>query len=75
MTYAELVRAVRGLTVEERWALLDVLIRSLREDLAAPRQTDLSSERVLGLFRGTDPPPTDDEVKEMYIDYLVEKYR
>jgi hypothetical protein len=30
---------------------------------------------VRGLFAGDGPPPTDAEVRELYTDFLVEKYR
>lgn len=71
MTYAELVTAIKQLPVPERLALLEVIARSLREEERSARP----AVQVRGLFRTDSPPPTDAEVKEWYVDYLVEKYR
>ena len=71
MTYAELVAGVRRLSADERLALLEEIARSLREE-ARPAP---SAKQLRGVFRGDAPPPTDDEVEEWYVDYLVEKYR
>jgi hypothetical protein len=71
MTYTELVAEIRRLTAEERLALLEEIARSLQvESPPAP-----PAEQLRGMFRGDAPPPTDDEVKEWYVDYLLEKYR
>ena len=32
------------------------------------------SERLRGIIKFDGPPPTDEEVKDMYADYLLEKY-
>lgn len=72
MTYTELAEAATKLPPEERRKLLAVIARSLR-DAEAPRGRPATA--VLGLFRTNGPPPTDDEIRELYADYLIEKYR
>ncbi len=77
MTYMEIVSQVARLPLKERLLLLESLAHSVREDLTSPveRQTDSSLSRVLGLLTPEGPMPTDDELKEGYVDYLIEKYR
>ena len=72
MTYAELVEAVTKLPADERLRLLETIARSLRDE--GTRHTRTGAE-MRGIFSMDEPPPTDDEVKEMYTAYLVEKYR
>jgi hypothetical protein len=74
MTYAELVAGVRRLSAVERLALLEVLARSLREDFAAPARAGSSLERVRGMARPDGPLPSDQELHDAYVDYLVKKY-
>jgi hypothetical protein len=72
MTYAELVETVTRLPVADRLRLVAAITRSLRDERSSPVP---SGAEMLGRFRTTEPPPTDEEIQEMYTDYLVEKYR
>jgi hypothetical protein len=60
------------LPTKERLRLLEAIARSLREE--GPRRGRPASE-MLGLFSTGGPPPTDEEIRELYTDYLIEKYR
>jgi hypothetical protein len=87
MTYAELVEAVQKLPVTERLALMEVIVRSLRQE----RRQSVPTEHARGAFQ-LDPhrsvldqlhdiirplgqPPDDAAVEAMIADYLAEKYR
>lgn len=74
MTYQALAREVVRLPLTERLALLEFVTRSVREELA-PRQDGPSSlAGILGIGRSDGTTPTDDELRESYADYLIEKY-
>lgn len=74
MTYQELVEEVKQLSRQEQLALLEVLTHTLLDGApVAPRGTS-SAERLLGILKTDAPAPTDEEVKEMYVDYLSQKY-
>jgi hypothetical protein len=77
MTYLEIASQVARLSLKERLLLLESLAHSVRQDLTAPveRQTGSSLSRVFGLLTPEGPMPTDEELKEGYVDYLIEKYR
>jgi ribosomal protein L7/L12 len=46
-----------------------------RTDIQEAGQNGLSlSQRLRGVIKFEGEPPTDEEVKEMYTDYLAEKY-
>ena len=99
MTYQEMVAKIPRLSVQERLALLELISRSLRDELAQPAaaptedaeaivkrlyrilkteaplpNTGSSLSRILGIAKPDGPPPTDEEIKEAYTDYLIEKY-
>lgn len=86
MTYAELAEAVMTLSLEERRRLLEVIARSLREEEARrgrpaaavcglfnPNRSAL--EQLRGIARPADPLLTDEEIRELYTDYLIEKHQ
>jgi hypothetical protein len=89
MTRQEFIEEIRRLPVAERIALLEAISRSLREefeatdaasDASAPDASD-ERERRLGAVRRLrgalkfdGPAPTDEEVREIITDYLIEKH-
>jgi len=73
MTYQEMVAEIGQLTVEERLLLIEQLTRSVQADLVPPRRRS-SLERLQGILKTDGPPPTDDEVRDMIADYLIEKH-
>lgn len=66
---------------ENTRALLVLLDEANREDETESPLPDAESQmEIVRRLRGiaaplNGPPPTDEEVREMYTDYLVEKYR
>lgn len=74
MTQEQLIEEIRRLPLERRVELLELISRSVREEMR-PRERDGSSvERLRGVIKFDGPPPTDEEVKDLIADYLLEKY-
>lgn len=73
MTYQEIAVQIRRLPLRERLELLDVLARSLKDELESA-QPKSSLERIRGIGKPDGVPPTDAEVNEDYTNYLLRKY-
>ncbi|HKC62684.1 MAG TPA: hypothetical protein VKB86_03560 [Pyrinomonadaceae bacterium] len=94
MTQQQFVEEIRRLSIADRLALIEAIMRSLREDLELQKegastgvaQSDQSkkqsmsenriplSQRLYGILKFDGAPPTDEELKDHYADYLLEKY-
>lgn len=76
MTYREIVAEIKQLPIDERLLLLEELIRSLRIDVAAAmkQQKGRAPRLWRGMLKPSGPMPADQEFKDAYEDYLVEKY-
>lgn len=74
MTYQEIVQAVHQLSLQERLALLELLARSVRLDLADSHQDAPLSEQLYGILGQSESLPTDEELREDYTNYLLRKY-
>jgi hypothetical protein len=82
MTYQEIVNQARHLPEDERWLVVNELLRSLQVEAelkaqVGPKATaddEFSAERLRGILKPDGPIPTDREIKEDYLNYLVEKY-
>jgi hypothetical protein len=77
MGYLEIAAEVKQLPVDERLLLLEELTRSLRLELVRPG-TQLhrgASSLWRGMLKPDGPPPLDQEIKDSYAEYLIEKYR
>jgi hypothetical protein len=74
MTHEQLIKEIRQLPLEQRMELLEAISRSVREEMR-PRETRESIVRRLrGIAKPDGPPPSDEEIKEDYTRYLMEKY-
>ena len=74
MTREQLIKEIRQLPLEQRMELLEVISRSVREEMH-PRERRVSAVRRLrGIAKPDGPPPSDEEIKEDYTRYLMEKY-
>jgi hypothetical protein len=74
MTLSELQAQALNLSPEERWQLINVLIRSVQpEPPKAPKPQGLAASLV-GLAKTDSPPPTDEEVAIMLDERLTQKY-
>ena len=90
MTREEVVKEARQLPLAERKAAVEEITSSIREEIeangsvtpaASHAKADSSREerlaafhRLHGMLKTDAPPPTDEELKEDYINYLAEKY-
>ncbi len=89
MTHQQFIEEIKQLSVKDRIALIEVISRSLRDDLEAngweaqPSESNQQNERerkiaavrrLRGILKTEGPPPTDEELKDDYTNYLMEKY-
>ena len=76
MTHAELIKEIMQLPLEQRMELLETISRSVREEMQPrPRENSVPlSQRLYGILKFDGDPPTDEELKNHYADYLLEKY-
>jgi hypothetical protein len=56
MTYQEIAAHIRRMPVQERLELLDVLARSLKDDLELPGRVTSSLERIRGIAKPDGEP-------------------
>jgi hypothetical protein len=83
MMQTELIEQIIHLPIAERVEIIEKISRSVREDLRGNKQNDISIEerkKAVDRLRGIaavegKTPPTDEEVKEDYANYLSEKYK
>jgi len=84
MTREEIVKESRHLPLAERKAAVEEITTSIREEIeangsATRGESNLEEKlvafhRLHGMLKTDAPPPTDEELKEDYINYLAEKY-
>ncbi|MBC7908858.1 MAG: hypothetical protein H7Y30_00050 [Pyrinomonadaceae bacterium] len=75
MTHEQLIKEIRQLPLKERIELLEVISLSVREETHPREQRKSAVSRLRGIAKPDDgPPPTDEEIKEDYARYLMEKY-
>ena len=76
MTLKELTSEVEQLSQEELLQLLEMVTRLLREALSAQTESAgvLPFESLRGILKTDGPIPTDEELKEDYVNYLIRKY-
>jgi len=86
MTYAEVITQVKQLPPAERILLVETILRWMREELAEAGVQDRAELRrqrlqaippasaLRGIAKPTGPMPTDQEIKDDYINYLEQKY-
>ena len=73
MTVQEIVAAIPTLSLDERLALLKVLTHSLRSAERPNKTRGVPASEVRGLLKTNSPPPSDEEIKEICAEYLLEK--
>jgi hypothetical protein len=80
MTHEELVTEIMRLPLEQRRKLFEAIKRSLQDETRTPGQRSLVqdglslSQSLYGTLEFDSGPPTDEELKDHYADYLMEKY-
>ena len=83
MTVKEIVAQAEQLPLVERWFIINELLRLLQRETvmkavpepASGADDEFSAARLRGVLKPGGPIPTDAEVKEDYINYLIEKYQ
>jgi hypothetical protein len=76
MTLLEILPEVRRLSINERLILLEALTRSVREDLSASQKPEdvVPFVSLHGALKPDGPMPSDEELRDDYVDYLIKKY-
>lgn len=80
MTRQELLKEINLLPLDERRLLaLEILVeKTLTSNSAQLRTIDLTpgmrAEQLLGIARPSVATPTDDDLKDIVTEYLIEKY-
>ena len=74
MTHEQLIEEIRRLPLEQRMELLELISRSVREEVRPRGRRDSIVSRLRGIAKPDGTPPTDEEIKEDYTRYLTEKY-
>lgn len=75
MTLDTLVLEIRQLPLVARLMLVEAIAESIRQELvtAAEKEPPVAKLEV-GMLRTGEPIPTDEEIKEGYTRYLIDKY-
>ncbi|MFN7944320.1 MAG: hypothetical protein U0Z53_03135 [Blastocatellia bacterium] len=75
MTVQEIIAAIPALSFEERVTVLRVLTQSLRSQGKRKKYRGVPADELRGVLKTVSPAPADDEIREAYTDYLMEKYK
>ena len=74
VTYQELAKTIQTLSISERLSLLEMLTQSLQADFKEGEQAGSSILNLRGILKNDGPTLSDDEIRESYTNYLIEKY-
>ncbi|WP_292801329.1 hypothetical protein [Nostoc sp. NMS7] len=74
MTLRELEDQALRLSAEDRWQLINTLVRSLQPKLQPTSKAKGLAASLIGIAKTDTLPPTDEEVKAMLDERLVQKY-
>jgi hypothetical protein len=74
MTLHELQNQALGLSVEDRWQLINALMRSLQPKTSSAVKPKGLAKSLIGIAKTDAPPPTDEEVSLMLDERLTQKY-
>jgi hypothetical protein len=74
MTLHELQDQALQLSAEERWELINALVRSLQPPSQSVEKPKGLVASLIGIAKTDAPPPNDEEVQAMLDERLVQKY-
>lgn len=74
MTYEEVLTKIADLSPKEKRRLIAHLNLLIQQELQLEYPLKGSAKRVRGMLRTEGELPSDEELKEDYINYLEEKY-
>ncbi len=75
MTVQEIVATIPMLSFDERMTILKALAQSLGNSDVPRNRRSIPSSELRGVLKTDSLAPTDEEVKEAYTEYLMEKYK
>ncbi len=76
MIYQEIVTEIENLSLDEQLSLMETLARFISRRTFKRKVPETSLERVRGMLKPVpgEPIPTDTDLADDYIDYLMRKY-
>jgi hypothetical protein len=74
MTYREVVAEIERLPQAEQQAVLFWLVKHARIETHRDRRSAPPASALRGIAKPTGKMPTDEEIREDYTNYLIEKY-
>ena len=74
MTVQEMIDEIRRLSFADRLELLRLLNASLQSEQPAKSGRGTTLSHVRGLLKPDGPPPDDKELRDAYVEHLMEKY-
>ncbi len=74
MTLQEIQEQALRLSLEERWQLINALMKSIQPQSQLKAKPKGLAASLIGIAKTDSPPPTDEEVKAMLNERLVKKY-
>ena len=73
MKYEEILSVVSRLSLDEQLRLIEILSRSIRTKIELKPERKSSLALMRGILKPDGAMPTDEELKEDYVDYLIKK--
>lgn len=74
MSTQEILIELQKLPLPERLTVIEQLTRGMRDELQAQQRKSVPVGELRGIAKPVGAPPTDEEIKEDYTRYLMEKY-
>lgn len=74
MTYQQILAEIAEFPTEEKMQFMMDLNQLIQKELRLKYPPKTSAERVRGMLKPEGELPSDEELKEDYINYLIEKY-
>jgi hypothetical protein len=74
MTQEDLIDEIKRLPLAQRVEILAAISRTVREERQARKSRESIVSRLRGIAKPDGPPPSDEELQDDYIRYLMEKY-
>jgi len=74
MKYDEILSLALHLSLNEQLMLIEILARSIRKKVESTPKRKSSLALMRGIIKPDGAMPTDEELKEDYVDYLIKKY-
>ncbi|MDY0020811.1 MAG: hypothetical protein RBT47_12515 [Anaerolineae bacterium] len=73
MLYQELVEEIKRLSLEDRLSLLELISRSVREELQSDKPQSDSFLHLRGILKPEGPLPSENELADDHTRHLIDK--